>query len=168
MRRNEEHPLLAFTDKVLQWQLTRGRAAVLENPAQSLAWDQPPLQSTQMHPCAHHVVTDMCCYGLGRPDESRCLEQVTHIVGKAEICQKLNRRCKEDHEHGIIEGNLKVDGKNMKVSVCAQGYTSDVAEDILQRGGRILEQEGAHELPHERSTGTSRNAEVVRTRGLRA
>ena len=111
--------MLTFADEVMQWQLTRCRAAVLQNPARSPAWDQPPLQATQTHPCAHHVVTDMCCYGLGRPDESRYLKKVTPIVGTAEICQMLNRRCKKDHEHGIIEGSLKVEGKNVKVSAWA-------------------------------------------------
>lgn len=102
-RRQEQQQLLAFMDEVMQWQLMRGRAAIVGNPARSLVWDQPPMQAARTHPGVRQVTTDVCCYTKGRPDNGRHIQRPTTILGTPEICSHVNRKCKGYHVHDTIE-----------------------------------------------------------------
>ena len=63
-RRREQLHLLAFVNEMSQWQASRGRAVLVENPERSQAWDTAPMNAMRMHPWINETVTDMSSEGL--------------------------------------------------------------------------------------------------------
>ena len=90
-QQREQRKILTFVDEVMQWQADRGRAAFLENPAQSLAWRQLPVVATASRPEFAEEVFDMCMHGLKSPDhrDVRYMKKTTKVIANPDICKAV-------------------------------------------------------------------------------
>ena len=113
-----------------------------ENPAQSLAWEKPPIKSA-FENCAA-TLCDMCAFGERRPDTGLLVRKRTRIVGTAGLVQSVQRLCPGNHEHQPIEGNTKIDGRSMRVSEWAGGYTAQFARAVIRGAQKDLEYNWSH------------------------
>jgi len=80
-RRREQLHLLAFVNEMSQWQASRGRAILVENPERSRAWNTAPMKAMCMHQRINETVTDMCCYNKRKPDTGNLVKKPTKLCG---------------------------------------------------------------------------------------
>ena len=109
---------------------------MLENPLKSFAWHQEPMQAMLAMPGVGSVVTDACVWEKRRPDTGELVKKPTRVIGTQEVTEKLDIRCAGDHEHSVIEGNMRCPDaqgrwKSMKVSEWSGGYTAEFCCAIL-------------------------------------
>ena len=102
---------------------------MLENPLKSFAWHQEPMQAMLAMPGVGSAVTDACVWKKDRLDTGEVVKNPARIVGTQEVMEKVNVRCVGDHDHAVIEGNMRCPDargrwKIMKVSERAGGYTA--------------------------------------------
>ncbi len=140
IKQNEHRTLPVFVEQVAYRQYVNKRATLGENPAGSHAWKEPPIQAACNRPGNSETVTHMCAYDKRRPGNGMLVKKVTRLRGTREIIEACSRVCSGDHEHGVVEGSMKLkDGKRMHVSEWAGGYTKEFAECILKGAEGFLD-----------------------------
>eukprot|EP00435_Cladocopium_sp_Y103_P071921 s575_g38.t1 len=83
-----------------------------ENPHPSKAWKQPEIiDAFERLPQA---VLDQCEYGLKHPENHMSIQKATRFMGQEEVFTYLHTRCSGDHDHEVIEGNVRVGGRAVK------------------------------------------------------
>ncbi|CAE8613639.1 unnamed protein product, partial [Polarella glacialis] len=145
MKKRQEHrALLAFILRITRRQRRNRRAFAGENPADSLAWRERPIQAA-FQGCGD-VVTDACCWNKRRPDTGRLVRKPTRIKGSAEICEAVNRCCPGGHEHSPTEGKMKIKvrghTRTIGISEWSGGYTKEFAGALLEGAEQALRTAG--------------------------
>ena len=151
--RLKELCILEFVNELAQWQASRGRAVVVENPKRSLAWETIPMKNLRSHPLIVETITDMCCYNKRRPDNGMLVRKPTKLVGTKQVLEKLSWICNGTHDHDPIEGSMKIPQangttKSMHVNAWAGGYTKDFASQMLQGAEEFLIEKFGNQSAH--------------------
>ena len=110
-----------------------------ENPAQSLAYREAPIVSAFAQ-CATGIC-DMCAHDKKRPDNGMYVRKLTRIDGTEAIVSTLSLKCNGRHQHSPVEGSIHVEGKSVRVSERAGGYTKTFAYRILKGAETFLEKQ---------------------------
>lgn len=128
---------LSLLHDMVQFQRSRGRAHLGENPLTSRAWKEPLIQAAYdgegMARC------DMCRYGLRRPDTKQRLMKPTRLAGTPEIVYGCARRCDCQGPHAHTLGTFKFQGKTQSVASFAGGYTKSFAKEVVCSAERFLD-----------------------------
>jgi hypothetical protein len=124
--------------EVVQFQVRRGRAGVLEDPRSSLLWRQTPILSAMALPGVAAEAADMWAYNKQRPDTQELAKKSTAFKGSAAVCKELEATCDGHHEHGPVMGGWtkrfvvrNPSGKKIGVSEWAGGYIEVLAKKLL-------------------------------------
>ena len=135
-RRDEQRGLLGWVQDVVLDHRSRGGAVLGENPLTSKAWKEPVVVDTWEGLPKQR--TDMCAFGLRRPDgewnpEARglYLRKPTLLTGQEEILKRACRVCPGDHRHSPCLGGVRVEGRWCNLSDLAGGYTKKFAQAIV-------------------------------------
>ena len=127
---------MCLVEKLVQFQLRRRRAVLGENPAQSLAYREAPIVSAFAQ-CTTGIC-DMCAHDKKRPDNGMYVRKRTRIDGTQEIVSALSIKCNGRHKHSPVEGSMHVEGKSIRVSEWAGGYTRTFAYRLLKGAETFL------------------------------
>ena len=111
------------------FQRSRGRAHLGENPLPSRAWQEPLIQASYEGEMYGRV--DMWCYGLRRPDTKQLLKKPTRLAGTPEIFSACAVRCSGNHDHAQTLGSFKINGKMGSVAEFAGGCTKAFATKVV-------------------------------------
>ena len=128
---DREH-FLSFVHDAVQFQRRRGRAHLGENPLRSRAWEEPFVSAAYEGEC--HGRTDMCAYGLRRPDTMLPLLKPTRLAGTREIVEMCDRRCSGCPAHAPTLGQFwfRSERRYRPVAEFAGGYTKAFARCVVQ------------------------------------
>ena len=129
---------LSLVHDMVQFQRSRGRAHLGENPLTSRAWKEPLIQAAYDGEVAARC--DMCCYGLRRPDTKQKLMKPTKLAGTPEIVLGCARRCARQEPHAHTLGTFKFRGKTQSVASFAGGYTKSFAKEVVCHAERFLDE----------------------------
>lgn len=141
-RRQQERPLLGFVREAVRRQRKRGGAVLGENPLTSRAWKEQAIQ--EAFEGLPHRRTDMCQFGLRRPDIGGFLKKPTLLAGNVEILQEACKICDHRHQHVPVLGGMWYKGKWWKVSEFAGGYSRSFAKAVLRGAEKFLKKPRTH------------------------
>ena len=139
MERQQEDrdTFLTLVHDMTQFQRSRGRAHLGENPVPSRAWKEPLIQAA--YDGEAYGRADMCCYGLRRPDTKQLLKKPTQLAGTPEIVGFCAKRCPGNHDHAHTLGSYKQNGKTHSIAEFAGGYTKSFATQVVIGAERFLD-----------------------------
>ena len=136
-QRVENRHHLQLCNEIYLYQTSKRRHVHLEQPSESVMLEQPEL--ADLKDGTLPSVFDMCKVGkLKMPQSQLYLQKRTKVnTSSGYLDHHLHERyCDKDHEHVVIQGSMKHDGKHMNVSTYAAAYTSSfgsfVADKILR------------------------------------
>ena len=127
-KREQERPLLQFTEELFDIQIGHGDDALAENPLASYAFKEAPIQRILRHPDVSVGVSHGCQFNLRSSQTGLLLKKPTlWISTSVEICDALSKRCPTRpghvaHEHGVCQGH--------SVTSHAGRYTKEMAQAI--------------------------------------
>ena len=132
---NKHH--LQLCNEIYLYQTSKRRHAHLEQPGESTMVDEPEL--SDLREGTLKSLFDMCRMGrLRLPKSNKFLRKRTRVQTTSGYLDfHLHEKyCRHDHEHEVIQGSMKHEGRRVNVSSFAAAYTSTfgsfVAEKILQ------------------------------------
>ena len=136
-QRVENRHHLQLCNEIYLYQTSKRRHVHLEQPSESVMLEQPELADLKEGTLPS--VFDMCKVGkLKMPQSQLYLQKRTKVnTSSGYLDHHLHERyCDKDHEHVVIQGSMKHDGKHMNVSTYAAAYTSSfgsfVADKVLR------------------------------------
>lgn len=137
-QQEDRDTFLSFVHEAVRFQRDRGRAHLGENPWRSAAWKEPWIQSA--YDGESYARTDMCQFGLKRPDTKEKLMKPTCLAGTKEVVEMCAKRCscKVPHAHTLGTYRDK-DGKHHSVAEFAGGYTSSFARSVVKGAEYFLD-----------------------------
>eukprot|EP00435_Cladocopium_sp_Y103_P019429 s2435_g4.t1 len=142
-RLRERKTFLSFTRRAVLKQRARRKAVLGENPYPSKAWKQPEI--IDAFEGLPQAVLDQCEYGLKHPENHMPIQKATRFMGQEEVLTYLHTRCSGDHDHAVIEGNVRVGGRTVKLSEWCGGYSLPLCEAILHGAELYLQSDSRHE-----------------------
>ena len=125
---NERKTFLSFTRRAVL------KPVLGENPHPSKAWKQPEI--IDAFEGLPQAVMDQCMYGLKHPENGTPIQKATRWMGQEEVLTYLHTRCSGDHDHEVIQGNVRVGGRTVKLSEWCGGYSLPLCESII-RGAEL-------------------------------
>ena len=85
------------------------------------------------HPKVMEVEFDQCRFGLKDPVSEMLYRKGTRIMTTNEIMvQLLNKKCLGDHDHERLEGKIRIGGKWVNRTMCAQVYPKSLVETMVK------------------------------------
>ena len=134
-RRKEQRRILRFVRDACQRQRRRGGAVLGENPHRSRAWTEPMI--VEAFDGMDSGVPDMCQFKLRIPG-GRLLRKRTLLKGTKEVVRRCTRKCCGDHQHDLVFGSAKINGKWTTISDFAGGYTKQFAQAVVEGAEEYL------------------------------
>ena len=92
------------------------RAALLENPWLSGAWETAPLQATAANEHMATTKTEMCAHEKITPDTEEYVRKQTKLCGTKEVLEELNLLCPGHESHRRIQGSVTIEDKNAQIA----------------------------------------------------
>ena len=135
-RREQRRTFLSLSGRAASLQRQRKKAVLGENPATSLAWDQPEIALSFAGLAS--VQCDQCQYGLKHPETGEPLRKRTKFMGQPTVVKYLTRRCPGDHQHGQIEGSVHIDDMSVSLATWCGAYPPDLCRAILKGATEYL------------------------------
>ena len=119
----------------LCWLLhSRGSFFSLENPRSSYAWDYAPIAA--LLEIGHDVDFDQCMYDLLPPHMTKeggaFIKKATRVRTNLESLKGLAVKCDKSHPHFTCLGQVKVKGRNVRVSTYAGRYPNKLCDRWAQ------------------------------------
>lgn len=152
-RRVEAEVLLRFGVQVCQLQRELGGDFSFEHPKTADSWMEECVQDLMECNDVHEVVFDQCCFGLKDPVSGKPYQKGTRIITTNEYMKRLmNRRCNREHVHERLEGQIKIGGKWVNRTRCAQVYPRMMVETMIKairmkrNGDQVTSIQGEHEV----------------------
>ena len=103
-KRRRDRTFLAFAREMADYQNSRGKGFLIENPVASKAWNEKPMQTHY-----RFVACDMCRFGLKDPWTKRPLKKrtdlMTNLRGLADFMATQKCACSPETEHTHIVGS---------------------------------------------------------------
>jgi hypothetical protein len=103
----------------------------LENPKTSRVFNIPAFQTMLVKKCVTRVDLDMCSFGLRDPVSDLHYLKPTSLIGTLPGLSILGKRCQGEHIHETVEGTVLSEGKVLKRSKVAGGYTLDFCAQFV-------------------------------------
>ena len=136
-RREQRRTFLSLSGRAASLQRRKGKALLAENPATSLAWDQPEI-SLALQGLAK-VQCDQCQYGLKHPESGEPIKKRTQFVGQPQVVKYLARQCPGDHAHAHIEGSVHVGDMSVSLATWCGAYPPALCRAMLQGATEFLQ-----------------------------
>ena len=128
--REEDMPLLKFTEQVVMDQVERGDHGMVENPATSEAWNRDPMMRLRRR--FWEDTTNMCMFNLVGKDGGLMYKTARWVATHPRLIEAISRRCDRSHDHEPVKGaNSQRSGH----------YTEELADAILEALCDIIAEE---------------------------
>ena len=137
-RREQRKTFLSLSGRAASLQRRKGKALLAENPATSLAWDQPEI-SLALQGLAK-VQCDQCQYGLKHPQTGEPIKKRTQFVGQPQVVKHLAKQCPGDHAHAHIEGSVHVGDMSVSLATWCGAYPPALCRAMLQGATEFLQE----------------------------
>ena len=124
--------LLDFAMELCEFQVENNNVFVFEHPLNAASWSEECVERVKKMKGVHEIVLDQCCFGLKDPVSGKLFRKATKIMTNSQHAEHLGRRCKGDHEHQAIEGQIKLGGRWINRSVCAQIYPKGLVQGLVK------------------------------------
>ena len=143
-QQEDRDTFLSFVHDAVRFQRDRGRAHLGENPWRSGAWKEPWIQSA--YDGESYARTDMCQFGLRKPDTKELLMKPTCLAGTRDLVEACAKQCSCERPHAHTLGTYRDrEGKHRSVAEFAGGYTLSFARTVVKAAEHFLD----HWQPHE-------------------
>ena len=97
------------------------------------------------------MIFDQCCFGLRDPQSGKPHKKRTRVITTNEIMKTmLDKQCSGDHEHQKLEGMIRLQGKWVSRTRCAQVYPKRLVEVMATAIRRKLRQQDMEVLAVEK------------------
>ena len=138
--RQEDIPLWRFCREVWDEQDSGSRLVLVENPAQSEAWN---LDMMRNRPHLHRAKIPQCAFGLKDVVSGKPHQKYTMLdVNDPGMCEALMEGAVCDHlpgEHQPIEGCVMYEGRSQKRSALAARWPQKLCDHILKSAEKAWE-----------------------------
>ena len=127
----EALPLVEFSARLAEIQLSAGRHFLGENPLTSKAWQTIP--GLRMLKMLYSTRTHMCAHGLKDPEFGMPVRKSTKLVTTSKsVSEDLGLLCPGDHDHRVIKSTWRDEkGRRVNASTWCGGYTVKFCNNIL-------------------------------------
>ena len=104
--------MVEFCVKVALYQISMGRYFIIENPLGSQLWNLACILRLAQERNATWDLLNLCAFGLKDPETGLYYQKGLYLMHNfpAGVLTPLFRKCKQDHEHQVLEGS--VEGKS--------------------------------------------------------
>ena len=129
---------LALGIVLLRYQFSQGRHMHWEQPKRSLMFSTPLLRELYEH--TYETKFDLCTVG-GLTDP------VNHKPIQKGLCVRTTsitiyntfhgRNCRHDHEHQVLEGNIRLKGQTISRTTYSEGYPRKFARQVARLLGKL-------------------------------
>ena len=126
--------LMKFAVEVCQWQHAQKKFFILEQPQGAKSWGLKDLKGLVENPGCRCVDFDMCMYGLCDVESGMPHRKTTRIVTNIDedIVGYLQRRCDGNHQHQVLEGQVKTEHGWMNRTRLAQVYPKQFCDAVCK------------------------------------
>ena len=132
-KRVEGEVLLRFVMQVCKMQWEAGRGFSFEHPIGADSWKQPCVEHVCGLDDVCSVSFDQCCFGLKDPISQKLYKKGTRIITNNRYMEEyLGKKCSQDHVHEKLEGQIKIGGKWVNRTLCAQVYPRKMVEVMVK------------------------------------
>ncbi len=105
----ERRVLLGFAMELRQFQVEKTTFSCL-GILNAASWSEECVDKLKNMKDVHEAILDQCCFGLKDPVSGKMFRKSTKIMTNSHHADHLGRRCKGDHQHQAIEGQIKMGG----------------------------------------------------------
>ena len=140
LRKEQRATFLSLSAQVAASQRRRRKAVIGENPAPSLAWQQPEI--ILGFDGLSHVQCDQCQYNLKHPETGQPIRKRTQFAGQSTVVKYLDKKCPGDHEHAHTEGSVRIDGDTFPMATWCGAYPPQLCRAILRGAEEFLQNRG--------------------------
>lgn len=141
----EARVLLGFAMELCRLQHQAGRIFIFEHPLGADSWKEEDVEQVRQLSGVKSVHVDQCMYGLCDPLNKRRYKKATRLLTNSQHGDMLMRRCDGNHDHQVIEGQVKVGGRWINRSRMAQVYPRKMVEAIV-RLARLERNKAEHDV----------------------
>ena len=99
--------LATLTAAICEFQLSKGRHFLVENPLPSELWSLPQWAKLRNNPLVCEVTLDQCMVGLCDPDGHPTKKATLLLASHPCLVKRLNRRCQGGHTHVQLAGSTR-------------------------------------------------------------
>ena len=111
--RKEHMPMVLFCLQVAWHQYTHGKYFIWEQPQGSQMWNLPGVVELACQPGITWDTLHMCMFGMEDPVTGLKYKKAVSLLHNfpVGVLTPIFKRCTEDHDHQVVEGNVKGHGK---------------------------------------------------------
>ena len=112
---------------ICEYQLSRGRHFIVENPHSNKLWKLPAWQHILSQPGVVRATCDQCMKGLRSKTGQPARKRTSFVASSEYLVRRLRVKCDESHKHCILES-----GHTKPAQVWPAQLCRDIVDGILE------------------------------------